>query len=86
MNKKYLGEAYITPDGVYLNRQLYLFRGWGASLEDVSYNEDEKFLAFRYSTPNRNGRSDYTLRIPVPAGKEQEARQVLASFQKEANI
>jgi hypothetical protein len=86
MNKKYRGEAYITPDGVYLNRMLHLWRGWGASLEDVSYNEREKFLAFQYSTPNRNGRSDYTLRVPVPAGKEQEARQVLASFQKEGNI
>ena len=83
MNKKYLGEAFITPDGVYLNRQLHLFRGWGASLDGVYYNEEEKFLAFQYSTPNRNGRSDYTLRVPVPAGKEQEARQVLSSFQKE---
>lgn len=86
MNKKYRGEAYITPDGVYLNRMLHLFRGWGASLEDVSYNEKEKFLAFQYSTPNRNGRSDYTLRVPVPAGKEEEARHVLANFQKEGNI
>lgn len=86
INKKYLGEAYITPDGVYLNRQLHLWRGWGARLEDVSFSEDEKFLAFQYSTPNRNGRSDYTLRVSVPAGKEQEARQILASFQKEGNI
>jgi hypothetical protein len=86
MNKKYLGEAYIARDGVYLNRQLHLFRGWGASLDDVSYNEEEKFLAFQYSTPNRTGRADYTLRVPVPAGKEQEAKRILASFQPEGNI
>jgi hypothetical protein len=86
MNKKYHGEAYIAPDGVYLNRMLHLWRGWGASLDDVSYNEEEKFLAFQYSTPNRTGRADYTLRVPVPAGKEQEARRVLASFQKESTI
>ena len=86
MNKKYRGEAYITPEGVYLNRMLHLWRGWGASLEDVSYNEKEKFLAFQYSTPNRNGRSDYTLRVPVPTGKEDEARRVLASFEKKGNI
>lgn len=85
MNKKYLGEAYITPDGVYLNRQLHLWRGWGASLDAFSYNEEDKFLAFQYSTPNRTGRADYTVRVPVPAGKEQEARQILASFQKEGN-
>ena len=86
MNKKYLGEAYITPDGVYLNRQLHLWRGWGASLDAFSYNEEDKFLAFQYSTPNRTGRADYTVRVPVPVGKEQEARQILASFQKEGNI
>ena len=86
MNKKYLGEAYITPDGVYLNRQLHLWRGWGASLDAFSYNEEDKFLAFQYSTPNRTGRVDITVRVPVPAGKEQEARQILASFQKEGNI
>jgi hypothetical protein len=86
MNKKYLGEAYIARDGVYLNRQLHLFRGWGASLDDVSYNEEEKFLAFQYSTPNNTGRADYTLRVPVPAGKEQEARRILAGFQKEGDI
>jgi hypothetical protein len=85
MNKKYLGEAYITPDGVYLNRQLHLFRGWGARLDSFSYDEGEKFIAFQYSTPNRNGRADYTLRVPVPNGKEEEARRVLASFQKEAS-
>jgi len=86
MNKKYLGEAYITTDGVYLNRQLHLWRGWGASLDAFSYNEEDKFLAFQYSTPNRTGRADYTVRVPVPAGKEQEACRVLASFQKEGNI
>ena len=85
MNKKYLGEAYIAPDGVYLNRQLHLFRGWGARLESVSYDEGEKFITFQYSTPNRNGRADYTLRVPVPTGKEEEASRVLASFQKEAS-
>jgi hypothetical protein len=85
MNKKYRGEAYITPDGIYLNRMLHMFRGWGASLDEVAYDEKDNFLAFTYSTPNRNGRSDYTLRVPVPAGKESEARRVLASFCKQEN-
>jgi predicted nucleic acid-binding Zn ribbon protein len=86
MNRKYVGEAYISPDGVYLNRMLHLFRGWGASLDDVSYDEVEKFLAFCYSTPNRTGRADYTVRVPVPDGKEDEARRVIASFQTQNNI
>ncbi len=86
VNKKYIGEAFITPDGVYLNRQLHLWRGWGASLDDASYNEQGKYLAFRYSTPNRYGRADYTVRVPVPAGKEEEARRVLGNFQNSDQI
>jgi hypothetical protein len=86
MNRRYVGEAYITPDGVYLNRMLHLWKGWGASLDDVSYNEAERYLAFEYSTPSRTGRADYTVRVPVPQGKEDEARLVLAQFQKGGNI
>jgi hypothetical protein len=86
MNRKYRGEAYITQDGVYLNRALHMWKGWGASLDDVSYSEAERYLAFEYSTPNRTGRADYTVRVPVPPGKEVEARQVLAHFNTESNI
>ena len=56
------------------------------ALEDVSYDDTGKFIAFRYSTPNRNGRSDYTVRVPVPAGKDEDARRVLAGFQTDNNI
>jgi hypothetical protein len=86
MNRKYIGEAYITPDGVYLNRALHLWKGWGASLDDAAYNEEGGYLSFEYSTPNRTGRADYTVRVPVPPGKEDEARQVLAHFNTDSNI
>jgi len=86
MNRKYLGEAYVSKDGVYLNRQLHLWRGWGARFEGVECNEKARFLAFRYSTPNRSGRSDYTVRVPVPIGREQEARGMLVQFQSEGEL
>jgi hypothetical protein len=86
INRKYVGEAYITADGIYLNRQLHMFRGWGARLDSIGYDEKDKFLSFVYSVPSRTGRNDYNLRVPVPSGKEKEAEKVLASFQKERNI
>lgn len=86
INKKYVGEAYITTDGIYLNRQLHMFQGWGARLDGIGYDEKDKFLSFVYSMPSRTGRNDYNLRVPVPSGKEKEAEKVLASFQKERNI
>lgn len=75
------GEAYITLEGVYLNGQLHLFTGWGARLEKVTSGEEGRSLSFTYSVPVRDGRSDYTLRVPVPSGKEEEARRVISSFQ-----
>jgi len=83
LNKKYLGEAYITTEGVYLNRQLHMFRGWGASLDGIDYDEKGKCLSFVYSVPSRTGRNDYNLRVPVPLGKEQEARRILERFQQQ---
>jgi hypothetical protein len=82
INRKYVGEAYITADGIYLNRQLHMFRGWGAKLDSIGYDEKDKLLSFVYSVPSRTGRNDYNLRVPVPLGKEKEAAQVLESFQK----
>jgi len=75
------GEAYITLEGVYLNGQLHLFTGWGARLEKVTSGEEGRSLSFTYSVPVRDGRSDYTVRVPVPSEKEEEARRVISSFQ-----
>jgi hypothetical protein len=86
INRKYVGEAYITAEGIYLNRQLHMFRGWGARLDSIGYDEKDKFLSFVYSVPSRTGRNDYNLRVPVPLGKEKEAERVLESFQKDREM
>jgi len=38
-NRKFLGEVYITLDGVYLNRQIHIWKGIGTSLEKAVYEE-----------------------------------------------
>jgi hypothetical protein len=77
-NKKYLGEAYITPDAVYLNRRLETWRGLGAKLESVvvADNESQQLLVITCSNLTRYGRAEYTIRVPVPRGQEKIAMEI----------
>jgi hypothetical protein len=77
-NKRYLGEAYITRDAIYLNRQLHTWRGLGARLESVNLvgKESQQLLAVTYSAPTRMGRQEYTVRVPVPRGQEKAAEKL----------
>jgi hypothetical protein len=83
-NKKYLGETYITLDSVYINRQLHTWRGLGAKLEtvDLDKHKTHAMLTLVYSAPTRTGFQNYTVRIPVPGGKEAEAEQIHRKLQQ----
>jgi len=74
-NQKYAGETYICADGIYLNRELHVWRGFGAVLEDVVYQQDpaEPLVLITYSVINRYNRQYVTIRVPVPRGKEDQA-------------
>lgn len=89
-NRKYLGEVYISPDGVYLNRELHAWHGMGATLEEVNYQGEyraQPILAITYSVPSRYNRQFVTVRVPVPRGAEETAMTVAENLQKrmEAN-
>jgi hypothetical protein len=82
-NKNNLGEAYIALDGVFLNRQLHVWKGIGNSLEEIVYETDEQGrprVRIEYSSPSRDGRNAYTVRIPVPAGQEGAARKIVTEI------
>jgi hypothetical protein len=79
-NRRYQGEVYLARDGVYVGRRLHLWKGWGASLDDLNYNENERRLELTYSMPSRMGRDSATVRIEVPQGEEAKAREVLAEL------
>lgn len=78
LNKKYPGEAYISNDAVYLNRQFHTWKGFGARLESVSLvnNGGQQMLSFKYSVPSRNGRQRQTVRVPVPRGLEKASAKI----------
>ncbi len=79
-NKRYMGEAYISRNGVYLNRVFHTWQGLGAQLESVVYEEEARSLLFTYRAPDRTGLRQYTVRVPVPRGQEKAARKIIVEF------
>lgn len=82
-NRLHHGEAFIAPEGVYLNRALHTWKGLGSRLDRADAVEGEEgllLLEFDYSFPARHGRQSASVRVPVPAGREEEARALVAWF------
>jgi hypothetical protein len=84
-NQKYPGDTYICADGVYFNRELHVWRGFGAILEDVVYqqNKKEPLVVISYSVPNRYNRQYVTIRVPVPRGSEDQALKLVETLRKQ---
>jgi MFS family permease len=78
-NKKYLGEAYITRDALYLNRRFYAWCILGARLISVTLRneQDLTLLNFTFTTPTMTGLQDYTARVPIPQGQEETAKTIV---------
>jgi hypothetical protein len=80
-NLKYLGETYITPNAVYLNRQLHIWKSLGSWLESVEIKDTTNpYLEFKYMALTRTVVQEYNVNVPIPRGKEQEAREILGKF------
>lgn len=78
-NKKHHGEVYITPDGVYFNRQMHIWKGLGNSLEEIFFENERTALSrlnITYSALAAYKRNYWTLRIPVPPGEEDNAQSI----------
>lgn len=81
-NLEYPGEAYISKDGIYLNKQLHLWNQMLAYLDSVKYVEDiMPLLVFVYLAPTRAGLESREVRVPVPRGQEAKAREIVEQMQ-----
>jgi hypothetical protein len=78
------GEAWITPNAIYFDGVLVRWAFWGTRLENVAWHasigKTPALIEFEVSYPSRAGRQSQTTRIPVPAGRETEARNILGRF------
>jgi hypothetical protein len=77
------GEVVISSEAVWLSGTFHTWKGWGARLESVRLREETPaILEIIYSTPNRTGRQNTTVRVSVPMGQQMAARQVADQLQK----
>ncbi|HEX7475389.1 MAG TPA: hypothetical protein VF318_05430 [Dehalococcoidales bacterium] len=82
-NKRHPGEIYFARDGAYFSGRLHIWKGLGARLDGITY-EDTKTsprIVVKYSSPNMLAGNRYVVRVPVPQGQEQAARKVVSDIQ-----
>ena len=87
-NKKHQGEVFIARDGVYFNRQMHVWKQRGNRLESIDLKRDRQghtILAIEYSAIAAYTRNSYTIRIPVPPGKEKEAQKAAEQISNAAD-
>lgn len=71
-------EARIGFHGLLLNKQLHVWVGWGARLEEAKIDHGKlNLIIITYSTPNRYSRQFFTIRVPIPDGQEKQAEDVI---------
>jgi len=81
-NQSAPGEAVITRSAILLNGKYHVLRNETYSFQGVRYDTEAKppLLEFSISWSTRQGHSGEKIRVPVPAGREAEARQVVAAL------
>ena len=80
-NVRHKGETLIASDGLIFNGQLHAWNVIGSRLERVDYMEERPpMIEFEYSAVSRSGRDSYTVRVPIPAGQEKSARDIVQFF------
>lgn len=76
------GEAVITPTAVMLNGKYHVLSNETYSFQGVRYDTEARppLLEFSIGWSTRGGGSGEKIRVPVPAGREAEAREVVAAL------
>jgi len=76
------GEAIITPSAILLNGRYHVLKNDTYRFKGVRFDEAAKppQLEFTIGWGTRSGPAGDNIRIPVPAGREEEARKVVAAL------
>ncbi len=86
-NRRHVGEAVISLDGVYLNRQAHIWKGIGTRLEGIAFEDSgrpQPVILIEYSALGGPGgsRNSYSVRVPVPEGQEEKAKDIVARIRQ----
>jgi len=84
-NKKHLGEAFISKDGVFLNKQLHVWGIISTHLDSVVLFSDTipPEIEFSYTERMSNTKNSHSVRVPIPKGQEVAAIHVVEVFNNE---
>lgn len=79
-NRREPGEVFIAETGACINGAVHTWNLLDATLDSVELTPDGRLIVFVYSYFTRYGRETATVRIPVPAGQESRALDIVAHF------
>ena len=80
-----VGEVFLSPTAAYVGGAFHSWTMLGAALESARFRQGSPAIVeIVYSAPTRQGRQDYTLRVPVPAGMEDAAARVVETLRQTA--
>lgn len=77
-------EVYVTRDAVYLNRRLYAWSTVLAFFDEVAQKDNDglALLVFKYTIVGRAGPQTYNVRVPVPRGQEEVAKNIVLQINR----
>lgn len=72
----------VGHDGLYFQGTYHAYSTFGSGLESVESTSTESmdYLVFTFHNQTKNGKTEHERRVPIPKGKEQEARWILKQF------
>jgi uncharacterized membrane protein len=83
-NRLHPGEVYIGKSGALLGREFHYWKLPTAYLQTAVFEAgNPPVIKLVYSSPSGYARGEYIARFPVPQGREEEAKQVLAQLKGE---
>ena len=84
--KKASPQTFISNSSVYLSGEFHCWNFLDAKLESADFNQGQMLIALTYSYPVRAGRSETTVRIPVPPGSHKEAESEVKALREKNSI
>jgi hypothetical protein len=75
------GDAYISADGALIHDRYYPWNYMMQRLQSVRLEEgDPSVMEFTWTSPGYRTSQTHSVRVPVPRGREGEAREMIAKF------
>jgi MFS family permease len=82
-NREHVGDAYLGRNGALIGRTWHYWKLPASFIHSVEYHEaEEPYLEINYSAQSGFARGDYNVRIPVPPGHEEEAKNVAKALRE----